>query len=96
MESIPLTPVPAHNNPSKKIVTRRYPNNGTPRTSGFTGQDLEHQAAARNILGMDRRKNGKRWDSKAGIIAACVGAVLGTVGVIVYFVVLKAKGEIGD
>ena len=42
------------------------------------------------------KKNGGRWDSKAGIIAACVGAVLGVVGLTVYLVVMKAKGEIDD
>lgn len=31
---------------------------------------------------------------KIGIIAACVGAVVGVVGLTVYFVVLKARGEI--
>lgn len=30
---------------------------------------------------------------KAGIIAACVGAVVGVVGLTVYFVVLKVRGE---
>ncbi len=97
IDSVPLTPLPtyfvAHTNRSTK-VNRRCPNTGTPHTSGRPCEDLEHQAAARNILGVDGKKNGGRWDSKAGIVAACVGAVLGVVGLTVYFIVIKAKGEI--
>ncbi len=36
----------------------------------------------------------RRQDSKAAIIALCGGAVLGVVGLTVYFIVIKAKGEI--
>lgn len=45
-------------------------------------------------------KKGSLWTRrqdmrmKAGIIAAVVGAVLGVVGLAVYFVVLKARGEV--
>ena len=63
---------------------------------------------AREILGLDgnqkkeekEQKEGSLWTRrqdlrlKAGIVTACVGAVVGAVGLTVYFVVLKAKGEI--
>ena len=87
--------------------TSTTPHPGTPGRAWES--DLESQAA-RVIRGLDayqktkdekkEEEGGSLWTRrqdlrfKIGIIAACVGAVVGVVGLTVYFVVLKARGEI--
>ncbi|KAK0513640.1 hypothetical protein JMJ35_004004 [Cladonia borealis] len=78
-DSKPLTPLPNYTNT----------NTDTNRSKNATRQKEEKE-----------QKEGSLWTRrqdlrlKAGIVTACVGAVVGTVGLTVYFVVLKAKGEI--